>query len=245
MISPIKKAIGDYPQKSPAATAIFPRTGACLGVTANSFAIPAGAIDNPAHRPTPPLEFTDMRLPIIPPAELSAEQKPLYDDMRQGITANFQGFVNIRDDGALLGPWNPWIHEPKFGKPVWELTKAMVSNPSLPAAVREVAILVTGAHFKSAYELYAHVIVAEHRGLSDEKLATIVAGQRPADLTRPEAVAYDFASALVNGGVLPELTYRAAIQEFGQHGAAELSYLVGLYCLVSVTLNTFDVPVPD
>jgi 4-carboxymuconolactone decarboxylase len=59
-----------------------------------------------------------MRLPIIPPAELSAEQKPLYDDMRQGITANFQGFVNIRDDGALLGPWNPWIHEPKFGKPV-------------------------------------------------------------------------------------------------------------------------------
>jgi hypothetical protein len=186
-----------------------------------------------------------MRLPIIPPAKLSAEQKPLYDDMRQGIAANFQGFINIRDDGALLGPWNPWINEPSFGKPVWELTKAMVSKPSLPGPVREVAILVTGAHFKSAYELYAHVIVAEHRGLSDEKLATIVAGQRPTDLTRPEAVAYDFASALVNGGVLPELTYRAAVEQFGEHGAAELSYLVGLYCLVSVTLNTFDVPVPD
>jgi branched-chain amino acid transport system substrate-binding protein len=49
----------------------------------------------------------------------------------------------------------------------------------------------------------------------------------------------------VNGGVLPELTYRAAVEQFGAHGAAELSYLVGLYCLVSVTLNTFDVPVPD
>jgi len=36
-----------------------------------------------------------------------------------------------------------------------------------------------GAHFKSAYELYAHVIVAEHRGLSDEKLATIVRGAAP------------------------------------------------------------------
>src|SRR3977135_4382497 len=138
-----------------------------------------------------------MRLPIIPPAELNAEQKPLYDDMRDGIAKNFQGFINIRDDSALLGPWNPWIHEPTFGKPVWELTKAMVSNPSLPANVREVAILVTGAHFKSAYELYAHVIVAEHRGLSDEKLATIVAGQRPNDLTRQEAVAYDFHRWLV------------------------------------------------
>ena len=29
------------------------------------------------------------------------------------------------------------------------------------------------------------------------------------------------------------------------HGAAELIYLVGLYCLVSVTLNGFDVPVPE
>ena len=83
-----------------------------------------------------------MRLPIIPPAALSAEQKPIYDDMRQGIAANFQGFVSVRDDGALMGPWNPWIHEPKFGKPVWELVKAMVASPSLPGPVREVAILV-------------------------------------------------------------------------------------------------------
>jgi alkylhydroperoxidase family enzyme len=186
-----------------------------------------------------------MRLPIIKTADLDDKQKPLYDDMRQGIAANFQGFTNIRDDGALLGPWNPWLHEPKFGKPVWELVKAMVDKPSLPAAVREVAILVTGAHFRSAYELYAHVIVAEKRGLSDDKLATIVAGQRPVYLTAQEGVAYDVASALVNGGVLPELTYRSAVQQFGEHGAAELSYLIGVYCMVSVTLNTFDVPVPE
>jgi hypothetical protein len=87
--------------------------------------------------------------------------------------------------------------------------------------------------------------VAENRGLTDEKLSTIVAGQRPVDLTKQEGVAYDFASALVNGGVLPELTYKAAVNEFGLHGAAELSYLIGLYCMVSVTLNTFDVPVPE
>jgi 4-carboxymuconolactone decarboxylase len=42
---------------------------------------------------------------------------------------------------------------------------------------------------KAAYELYAHVLVGEQRGLSDEKLATIVAGQRPIDLTREEQIA--------------------------------------------------------
>ncbi|HLH11979.1 MAG TPA: carboxymuconolactone decarboxylase family protein [Methylovirgula sp.] len=186
-----------------------------------------------------------MRLDPIAPADLTPDQRALYDDMREGIAKNFKGFVSMRADGALLGPWAPWLHEPSFGAPSWNLVRALADKPSLPRPVREVAILVTGAHFKSAYELYAHVLIGEQRGLSDEKLATIVAGQRPADLTREESIAYDFASALVNGGVLPELTYKTAIAAFGQHGAAELSYLVGLYALVSITLNTFDVPVPE
>jgi len=186
-----------------------------------------------------------MRLSLIARDDLSPEQRPIYDDMRAGIEKHFQGFRTIAENGALIGPWNPWLHDPKFGKPIWELTKALSFSPSLPRPVREVAILVTGAKFRAAYEIYAHVIVGEQRGLSDDKLATIVAGQRPTDLTRDEAIAYDVASALVNHGVLPELTYRQAVQSFGEHGAAELIYLVGLYCLVSVTLNGFDVPVPE
>jgi 4-carboxymuconolactone decarboxylase len=186
-----------------------------------------------------------MRLPLIPPAKLSAEQRPLYEDMQAGIGQSFHGFAAIREDGALMGPWNPWLHEARIGKPIWELTKAHSGKSELPEAARQIAILVTGAHFKAAYEIHAHVPMAERDGLPDAKLATIVAGQRPPDLTRDEAVAYDIAAALTGGGVLPELTYRAAVDCFGVHGAAELCYLVGLYCLVSVTLNGFDVPVPE
>jgi hypothetical protein len=104
---------------------------------------------------------------------------------------------------------------------------------------------VTGARFRSAYEIYAHVLVAEARGLPDERIATIVAGQRPNDLTREEAVAYDVAAALVSGGLLPELTYRQAVALLKESGTAELINLIGLYCAVSVMLNGFDVPVPD
>jgi hypothetical protein len=186
-----------------------------------------------------------MRLPLLSRSNLSPEQQELYDDMRNGIESNFRGFTAISSDGALIGPWNPWLHFSKFGGPIWELVKALSTSPTLPRPVREVAILVTGAHVHSAYELYAHVLVAEARGLPDEKIATIVAGQRPADLSREEAVTYDVASALVSGSVLPELVYRQAVATFGEDGAAELIYLVGLYCLVSVTLNGFDVPVPE
>jgi 4-carboxymuconolactone decarboxylase len=186
-----------------------------------------------------------MRLPLIPPAEIAAEQRPLYEDMRKGIETNFKGFTAIGDAGTLIGPWNPWLHFPKFGGPVWELVKALSTSPSLPRPVREVAILVTGAKFRSAYEIYAHVLVAELRGLSDDKIATIVAGQRPNDLTREEVITYDVASSLVSAGVLPALTYQQAVAAFGEAGTAELIYLVGLYCMVSVTLNGFDVPVPE
>ncbi|MGO9544291.1 MAG: carboxymuconolactone decarboxylase family protein [Rhodomicrobium sp.] len=186
-----------------------------------------------------------MRLPLIPPSKLSPEQRPLYEDMKKGIETSFREFKAIGKDGALIGPWNPWLQFPKFGGPVWQLVKALSSSPALPKTVREVALLVTGARFHAGYEIYEHVLVAELRGLSDEKISTIVAGRRPADLTRQEALAYDIASALVGGASLPGLCYTRAVDAFGQEAAAELIFLVGLYCMISVTLNGFDMPVPD
>ena len=186
-----------------------------------------------------------MRLPLIPPPALSAAQKPLYEDMKAGIASNFNVFKTINDDGALMGPWNPWLHEPVIGKAIWELTKAMTAQASLPDPVRQVAILVVGAHFHAAYEMYAHIAVAEGEGMSEARLTTLVSGGRPSDLSDEEACAYDTAFALCSGGVLPEPCYALAVKLFGQHGANELIYLVGLYALVSTTLNGFNVPVPE
>lgn len=187
-----------------------------------------------------------MRLPLISPAELTDEQKPIYDDMKAGIESTFNVFQAIRqEDGALMGPWNPWLQEPKIGKAIWELTKIMSMQATLPPKAREIAILVTGAHFNSAYEIYAHVAVAEHKGIDEEQLSTLVAGVKPTGLQGEEEVAYDVAHALVTGSVLPRPTYDMAVRTFGRKGAHELIYLVGLYCLVSMTLNGFNVPVPE
>ena len=55
--------------------------------------------------------------------------------------SNFKGFEAINSDGALIGPWNPWLNDPKFGGPIWELVKVLSTSPTLPRPVREVAIL--------------------------------------------------------------------------------------------------------
>jgi 4-carboxymuconolactone decarboxylase len=186
-----------------------------------------------------------MRLPLIAPADLTPEQKSLYDDMRRGIAGNFSAFKVEREDGALMGPWNPWLHEPAIGKAIWDLTLAMTANAALPDNVRQIAILVVGARFDAAYEIYAHIAVAEREGMPAQRLATLVADLRPNDLAEDESVAFDVAYALSRGGTLPEPLYRLAVATFGQHGTNELIYLVGLYALVSTTLNGFNVPVPE
>ena len=187
-----------------------------------------------------------MRLPLIPPSQLSEAQKPLYEDMKSGIEEKFDSFTAIDEDtGALMGPWNPWLHSPRIGREIWELTKALSFETRLSAEVREVAILVVGAHFDSAYEIYAHNCAALSKGMDENRVATIVAGTKPDDLPEDMAVAYDVAHALTAGNVLARPTYDRAVRAFGKDGAAELVYLVGLYCMVSVTLNGFNVPVPD
>ena len=130
-----------------------------------------------------------MRLPLIPPAELSAEQRSLYDAMRKGIASNFNAFKVEREDGALMGPWNPWLHEPAIGKAIWDLTLAMTANATLPDTVRQIAILVVGARFDAAYEIYAHIAVAEREGMKPERLAALVADLKPNDLAPDENVA--------------------------------------------------------
>ena len=186
-----------------------------------------------------------MRLPLIAPADLTPEQKSLYTDMKAGISSNFNAFRTVADDGALMGPWNPWLHEPVIGKAIWDLTRAMTMQASLPDPVRQIVILVVGAHFDAAYEIYAHVAVAEAERMSAKRIATLTCGEKPGDLNDAESIAYDVAYALVNGGVLPEPAYALARETFGQHGLNELIYLVGLYAMVSVTLNGFNVPVPE
>jgi alkylhydroperoxidase family enzyme len=165
--------------------------------------------------------------------------------MRKGIGGHFNAFKAIAADGSLMGPWNPWVHEPVIGRAIWDLTLALTAQASLPDNVRQLVILVVGARYDSAYEIYAHIAVAEREGMKPERLASLTADVKPSDLTAEESVAFDVAYKLVRGGTLPEPLYHLAVQTFGQHGANEMFYLVGLYSLVSVTLNAYNVPVPE
>ncbi|HEX6453171.1 MAG TPA: hypothetical protein VF060_27390 [Trebonia sp.] len=185
-----------------------------------------------------------MRLPLLPPASLDAEQKTLYDDIMTVVSEDFGDLIAARKDGALIGPFNGWLHFPRFGKHAWAFNKAMYEHTVLPPEIHQLVILVTAAGRGARYEIYGHEYFARRAGLAEGKIATIAAGERPGDLTQQEHVAYDVAAALNRGGPLPQTTYQAALTTFGEDGIAEIVFLVCCFLIVGVTLNAFDASVP-
>jgi 4-carboxymuconolactone decarboxylase len=106
-----------------------------------------------------------MRLALVPPSKLTSEQLPLYEDMKAGISAKYSAFTTMRDDGTILDPWSAWLHDPKLGTAIWNVTKAMTRFRHLPEVSRQIVILVVGTRFRAAYEIYAHSAVARGVGV--------------------------------------------------------------------------------
>ena len=185
-----------------------------------------------------------MRLPLIPAHDITDQQRPLYDAFINNVTNNFPDITTTTDDGALLGPWGVWIQVPTVGAPMMDLIEAIRDLTGLSAAARQVAILITGARFNAAYEIYAHTAAAHAAGLTDAQILTLLAGGRPNDLDEFQAMAADVAHALGNGGPLPEPIYTAAQARFGQNGLNALILTVAQYSFVGVMLNAYDVTSP-
>lgn len=145
--------------------------------------------------------------------------------------------------GGLRGPFDPWLRSPQLADRAQRLGEFCRYHSSLPPRLSEMAIIVTGAFWKSQYEFYAHARLAREAGLPDAVIEAIRTGVRP-DVTGAEAAIYDFVTEFLNTKRVSDATYARAIEAFGERGVVDLVGIVGYYGLVSMTLNVFDVPLP-
>jgi hypothetical protein len=87
---------------------------------------------------------------------------------------------------------------------IWTLRHLEVERGREPAGQRPPDRHSRGlAYFDAAYELYAHIAVAEKEAMKPERLATLVANLKPNDLAPDEGVAYDFSYAAPPGVSFP------------------------------------------
>jgi 4-carboxymuconolactone decarboxylase len=178
-------------------------------------------------------EETDMRLKLLSPGEMNAEQKETYDESIAGKR------------GAPPAPMMAWLNSPPMAKHATRLDEQLRFNTIFPAKLSEIAILVTARHWTSHYEWYAHKQLALEGGM-DPKIIDDIRDRRTPQFDDPKArIVYDVSKSLHEGLGVAKSLYDEAVNVVGQRGIVEIIGLCGYYTLVSMTLNTFEFGLPD
>lgn len=147
--------------------------------------------------------------------------------------------------GGMRGPFNAWLRSPGVARHAQELGAHVRFGTSLPRDLSELAILLTGKQWKAQFEFWAHARLAREAGLAEGIIEAIRTGTEPPFTRDEERVIYDVVTEYFQTNRLSEETYRRAIDRFGETGLVDLIGTVGYYGLVSMTLNIFEVAVPE
>ncbi len=175
-------------------------------------------------------------MPRLQPLDLdhaNPEQRRVADEIRSGPR------------GGLRGPFDAWLRSPGFAEHAQRVGAYCRFGSSLADDTRELAILLAGAHWRAQFEFWAHARLAREAGLPDAVIEAVRIGAEPAleraDLRAAYAVVTEhFATQRVS-----DATYREALAVFGERGLVDLIGTVGYYGMVSMTLNVFEVEVPE
>ena len=173
------------------------------------------------------------RLPDIDPAALDDDQRRVYDSIVSGPR------------GRVEGPLSIWLNSPAFAEKAQALGAFCRYGSSLPPRLSELAILVTGAYWKAGFEFYAHAPIALKAGLDPAAIQAIRKGDA-LDLTKDdEKAVYHFSRELITTRRVSDQTYKSAEGALGRRGLVDLVGILGYYGLISMTINAFDVPIPE
>jgi 4-carboxymuconolactone decarboxylase len=178
-------------------------------------------------------EETEMRLKLLSPGEMNADQKQTYEESIAGTR------------GAPPAPMMAWLNSPELARHATRLGAVLRFDTIFPAKLSEIAILVTARHWTSHYEWYAHKRLALKGGMDPDIIDDIRDRRAPRFDDPKGQMIYDVSKSLHEGHGLAKALYDEAVKVLGERGLVEIIGLCGYYTLVSMTLNTIEFGLPE
>jgi 4-carboxymuconolactone decarboxylase len=186
------------------------------------------------------------RLDLIPPAELAPAQRALYDAIAGGPRASQAGTVPITDtDGRLLGPFAIMLLSPEVGNAIQQVGATIRFGTALTGRERELAILTVAGALNSEFERLAHVPAARGLGLTEPQIDAALAGRAVDGVPADEAMVGRLALAMTVDRTLSDDDYSAGVEALGRERLAELTWLVGYYSALALSLAVFRPVLPE
>jgi 4-carboxymuconolactone decarboxylase len=172
------------------------------------------------------------RLPEIDEPKLNQEQRRIYDEVK-------------RVRGQVRGPFAIWLRNPELAEYALKIQDLFASRARLERRLLQLMILVSARLATAQFAWFIHESHALKEGISADLVEAIRERRAPKFRREDERLVYDITLELNVTRTLCEATYNRGMAMLGEARMVELVAAVGFYVMVAMTLNAFDVPVPD
>lgn len=165
------------------------------------------------------------RLPTIPPASYTPEQKQ--------AAADFEAARKV----PVFGPFEPLMYSPQVMNQARAMGDYLRYKSAIGTTLSELVILVTAREWTQDYEWYVHHPIALKAGIKPAIADAIADGRRPTGMSEDEETVYDFSIELHRYKRVSDTTYARAEKRFGKQGVVDLTGVNAYYTLLAMQLN--------
>jgi 4-carboxymuconolactone decarboxylase len=173
---------------------------------------------------------------------------PRLDDLNLGAFTSDQAriydHIAAQHTGHVRGPWAVAMRIPELAEHSHALYERLCCDTKLGKRLFELMVLIVARHWSSQFEWHTHEKYAREFGITDAVIEAIFTGNVPVFEKEDEQLVYDVVTELSQSKTLSAATYARAQAFFGDDLLIELISAAGLYTMVAMLLNAFDVPVP-
>jgi 4-carboxymuconolactone decarboxylase len=173
------------------------------------------------------------RMPAIPEAQMSPDQKRVMDEIAAGPR------------GRIGGPFIPLMRSPELMNRLQKVGEYLRFQNTVGLRNSEFAVLIVARHWSQPIEWAIHRPIAEKEGVLPATCDAIAEGRRPDNMTDDETLIYNVLEELRNYRSLSDPTYAQLLKRFGEQGVIDLVAHYGYYSLLAMTMNVARTAVPD
>jgi 4-carboxymuconolactone decarboxylase len=170
---------------------------------------------------------SEPRIPLVEPgtrAELASIEQAIVAE-RGRITLLYQALLN---SAPLADGWE-------------KLLTAIRNRSSLPADLRELAILRVAVLNRAPFEFEAHLPVARNAGVTEQKLAAIEMPQIGEQFTALERAVLALTDAMTRDVQVPDAVFEPIASHFDHRAVTELVATIAAYNMVSRFLEALRI----
>jgi 4-carboxymuconolactone decarboxylase len=170
------------------------------------------------------------RLPTIPPAQYTEEQKQ--------AAADFESARKV----PVFGPFEPMMYSPQLMSTARAMGDYLRYRSAIGNTLSELVILITAREWTQDYEWSLHYPIALKAGIRKELADDIAEGRRPTAMSPDEETVFDFTSELLRNKQVSDATFERARARLGMRGVVDMTGIVGYYTFLAMQLNVAHYP---